>query len=420
MTRRVLLAGGAGIIGGAGLLAWRHNTDMSDTPIQAPPKSAWPVAAHLSRVDRGLTVTSESVLLADSLGGIRRIDAVDGSEIWKFPIKADNFPGLPMVRGDLVFSGANQAVTSGELIALNWPDGRLRWRLPQRQPILEVTADDTRIFFSAGHTLNGLAAESGESLWSLTLNSPDHVSVSADLVLVTSDQVDPRLKRLEARQADTGDLVWRHEFESPGQVWIRPLSRSAIAGTSSYDPGGPATVAGISRADGRTLWRRRFGNRDARVEAVTESRVVVLDDHHVWALRTDDGGTAWTFRQPPGSYPHVWPAGDLVILAMTAPDEEGTYRIHALNIETGELRWSHRSDKDPQEAVAGTGGIYLTRTGNRDQVLGLGLSDGAAQWEARVPEGSGLMFGRWLYVLSPPPAEWGLSALDPATGTPVT
>lgn len=141
---------------------------------------------------------------------------------------------------------------------------------------------------------------------------------------------------LEARDRETGKLVWRVETKLPLSAGPGLGEDLLVAGTVEGE------VVAWDRTNGAERWRRQVGGQVLAVPAVGEGTVVVhTEDGNIHGLDAADGSPRWLYN-------HSTPV--LTLHGTASPVISGTSvycglaggKVVALDLETGRLEWERQ------------------------------------------------------------------------------
>ena len=304
------------------------------------------------------TLAGDVVLVATG-AQVTSIDKASGDILWQSPVSDHPIaiaPGSPVVMGDLVVQG----VASGELmvpvddysfrgalIAYELATGKEKWRLwltPDDDSagagvgIWSTPAFDAErglLYVGTGNTYEppqaplsdsivAVEVESGKVKWSRQFTAPDVWSAGhregadADVgagpnLWTTADGralvgAGDKQGTYYALDRDTGEIVWSTKL-SPGSALGGVIGTAAVndelvmvasnIGNGANGPTGNVKIAGLDREAGTVVWERQLAGSVFAPLTVTKTLLFVgTTAADYFALRTDNGETAWSAHVP--------------------------------------------------------------------------------------------------------------------------
>jgi outer membrane protein assembly factor BamB len=281
--------------------------------------------------DDQLVVLGEPSATGDSppVGHLLRLRASDGAALGTMALR-DNGPPAA-VAGDMVY---DCLPTGATIMALRLRDGAPVWSAtwpgpaaPTRPGCSSLRVAGGVVFASVVAASGGdgelrtqlaaLDAASGRELWSRATSTPDPLAVGDGLVVLREG--DPYYPTsIVALRVSDGTLAWRHGGFPPlppfpgctrGQGEIPPLT-AAIGGELVLVGGGGYTLWALRADDGSTAWQVSTDRRSYGTVGVTGGTVFVSsrfigcksiiplpfpvdEDSHLAALRARDGMPYW-------------------------------------------------------------------------------------------------------------------------------
>jgi outer membrane protein assembly factor BamB len=242
------------------------------------------------------TAYRERLLVADSEGMVRSIDAATGQTIWQVETDAP-VSGGPGAGDDLVLLGTRDA----HVIALNEADGSEVWRARLSSEVLSVPRADRGIVVA--HTIDGklygLHSHDGSRAWVydrtvpvLTLRGNSSPVIAGGNVLAGFAN-----GKMVSLGLNSGNPQWetqvtaprgRSELERIVDIDADPVIYQGIAYVCTYQ----GEVAALSVDTGVVLWRRDLSSH-AGVAANWRALYVSDAQDRVWALDPDSGAALW-------------------------------------------------------------------------------------------------------------------------------
>ncbi len=261
------------------------------------------------------------VYLGSGDGNLYAFDAVNGEERWRFEVGIG--PGSSPAVEDGIAYFANQ---EGMLFAVDAATGEERWSFPAgRDNSSPAIAGGVVYSGSLDGNLYALDAQTGNELWHAPLGASASraASVAGDLVYIGSDN-----GLLHAFDLATGEERW--QIDTAGTIVGTPM---IVDGVLYHGAGSDDNLQRIARdaATGDELWRWGIeGGGPTSIASVSEDRIYVGgSDGNIYALDAATGTEEWRFSA--GS-----PAGSTVTLAggvVYATTEDGN--LYGVDAETG-------------------------------------------------------------------------------------
>lgn len=281
-----------------------------------------------------------------------------------------------------------------------------------------------KAYVQSGDELVAIGNSNAERIWNVSnpeSGSTDTPVVDDGRVFTTSDR-DSYTRVLEARDANTGSLIWNREipraatidaatetalyvvtgnvtrkFTHHGELeWQRELDGAEygidnfavidgmlVAQTSSG-------IRALSRRNGSTMWRESY--RPTTLTAANGSVITTHEEYlyydrqanrpvynrNVTALDSETGEQRWTYNTSDNANIVATAGGVVYVGTDTA--------IHAVDIETGEQHW-RTEYPSAAELVVADGSVYVTSSGEntdffkRQTMTVFDAETGAQQWE---------------------------------------
>ena len=325
------------------------------------------------------------------------VDAGSGAPRWQFCSAEPAYAHVLGATADSVFVAVGSPTTgSSDLVALDAPQGRERWRRSGVQislgagPFAAQEVIVALVGQAPNRQLVALDARTGDERWTLAAGEVEPIAVTEDVVVllsrarITGPLVEPPQSTLRGIDRRSGVERWKTALfyeDSAGVVGPRPPT--AVAGSTVVVPMGSLS-AGIDANTGKELWRgaaidnpshaddgvivgRSPGSRDGR-----ESEVVALD--------AASGKTLWTAPGEP-SYGELWVGGGGALFLQRRGPGGG---VVALEVRDGEERWMFTPSSSLYgEPLATTKNALLL---GWESVFGaVSMSDGSTKWSYAPP-----------------------------------
>ena len=179
------------------------------------------------------------------------VDAATGEERWSFPAGRDN--SSPAIAGGVVYSGS----LDGNLYALDAQTGNELWHAPLGASASRAAsvAGDLVYIGSDNGLLHAFDLATGEERWQIdTAGTIVGTPMIVDGVLYHGAGSDDNLQRI-ARDAATGDELWRWGIEGGGPTSIASVSEDRI-----YVGGSDGNIYALDAATGTEEWRFSAGS----------------------------------------------------------------------------------------------------------------------------------------------------------------
>ncbi|WP_413495778.1 outer membrane protein assembly factor BamB [Morganella psychrotolerans] len=380
--RKTLLVGFVASVLLAGCSSETDTIVMSPLPevaSQFSPQTVWDKSigngigkyySHLSPAWEGSTVYA-----ADRNGLVKALDIDSGVEIWSVDLAektgflSSNLSA--MLSGGLTVSGEHVYVGTerGALIALSTNNGELAWTQNAGGEVLSrpVVSDGLVLVHTGNGLLQAFDAASGESRWSLNLDTPS-LSVrgeSAPAISTGAAIVGGDNGRVSAVMLKQGQLIWQQRISmTTGTTEISRLNdvdmTPIIADGRVYAIAYNGNLVSMDMRSGQILWKRDFGSVNEMV-LDGESLYIIDQNDNVYAIRAADGVTLWSqdkLQHRNLSAPEVF-NGYLV-----TGDGEGY--LHWLDTSTGQFVAQNKLDSSgifARPSIAGDKLMVQTRNG---------------------------------------------------------
>ena len=162
-------------------------------------------------------VATLGVYAGNGTGGLEKLDASTGRQIWVFQTQAKSIPSPALIANDTAYFGD----TNGDLHAVSATTGKEVWHFSTGQAILgsPVLANNTLFFGSDNGNLYAISPTTGKQVWSsFTGTGSEAVSVETpvvakDTVYATSSN-NTTHSYILAVKAQTGALLWHVQENS--------------------------------------------------------------------------------------------------------------------------------------------------------------------------------------------------------------
>jgi outer membrane protein assembly factor BamB len=192
-------------------------------------------------------------------------------------------------------------------------------------------------------------------------------------------------RRLKARDAKTGSLLWRAD----PMGWVRDTP--AVADGLVYVGTGNGRLLAFDEATGSRVWAFRRDHENLSGPTVDAGVVYVAsDDHRLFALDGATGGLLWSRRFPSVLFPAPTVAGGIVYEVAGGPTDSFLY---ALDSVTGSPLWKQpiADSAGPSPVVSG-GNVYVVSLAVVPTVGAFDATSGAPIWSF-IPSRTGVLSG---------------------------
>ncbi|MEO3867524.1 PQQ-binding-like beta-propeller repeat protein [Nonomuraea sp. B12E4] len=371
-------------------------------------------------------ISSRALYASTPSGDVVAIDTRTGRELWHvtIPPDPDGKPitslGDPEADGDLVVvQGIRGEVSYGRpadsfVTALDATTGATKWTSHQPD-VISARVSGRLVHCETNGQVRTLDAATGRLSWSWPENTPEKPE-AARMDVLPGIILFCRFRRgaaLTALDPSTGNELWTLDLDAEhvDHVIADP---EIVAVASRTGPDDTSGLTVVDRATGRRLWRRRPKNLHTDL-TIRGGQLCVCDRTHIRAYDRVTGTEIW--RHPlaaPRSPAFFRAEGGLLLVSMTAEAADGTFRTVIFD-HKGRAAHTLRLPA-PLTPAAADRGVVFAVAGNLDaEAMALDLATGEFLWKTRVAKDSQLFYANDLVYV------WGptISALDPATGSPV-
>ncbi len=306
--------------------------------------------AIASAIVRGRIADRDILIFNDRTQGLYAIDAHDGKLIWHAVVEDEPVPwysGTPLVTGDTVFLpvaslevglAANPfygcCTTSGGMAAFDISTGKKRWYLPTIEAKAQVTGSH---FF-------GFVQEygpSGASVWGAPSYDPQRdwlfFGTGQNFTHPTTDTSDS----IFAVEAKTGKIVWIHQY-TKNDAYTAACNIKALNHPNCAEPTGPDVDFGAP-----TMLLHARSGRELLIGGQKSADVHAMDPDTgtpVWTTKLGRGGIIggvhWGMAANESLGLLYVPISDKEVKGFPAPGTP-TPGLYALDVDTGEKRWSY-------------------------------------------------------------------------------
>ncbi|WP_394346458.1 PQQ-binding-like beta-propeller repeat protein [Haloarcula amylovorans] len=176
--------------------------------------------------------------------------------------------------------------------------------------------------------------------------------VTADGTIYTAI---PGANAVAALDPDDGGVRWRnthHEDDAASAEFNRPAVRDGLVFVTNW----PRQATAYRAETGERHWQRELDEQMVLAPVATDAGVVVQTRNGVQLLDTADGSTLWSRDLDANAVESAPAVADGTIFA--ADEQES---LHALDLRTGEPRWTTPFD-GPTSPVVADGVVYAVRS----------------------------------------------------------
>ena len=268
----------------------------------------------------------------------------------------------------VVYVGAH----SGELIALDLRDGKVRWKYGAGEPIGESSACVRNGLVTVGDlsgTLHAVSAKDGSRVWTFETNGEIKSSpvIIDGKVLVGS--YDEHLYCVSAR---SGKLIWK--LRTNGPVHCTP----AVSGGLTFVSGCDEVFRAVRISDGKEMFQVSSGGYTGASPALmAQTAFFGTFGNEVLAVNLGQRRIAWRYQHQQRQFPFYSSAAVVDGKVIVGGRDK---MVHCLNAKTGKAIWTFatRGRVESSPAIAG-GRVYVGSNDGRLYVLD--LKTGAKLWE---------------------------------------
>lgn len=277
-------------------------------------------------------IADGSIYFVSDDGFLYAVAATDGSRAWRFdlhsagiervlpslhpPYSYDYLSSSPIVHQGVVFVGS----ANGTLYAIEGATGKEKWRFATKGRIRSTPKiHDKRIYFGSwDHHLYALDVDSGKQIWRFDTGGVVQASPAIGDGRVYIGSRNPKIFAVDAK---TGEPVW--DFEHTDGSWVESsgIYRDGVLYVGSSDA---LVLLAFDGATGRLKWKYRTGGWSWGTPAISGKTVYI-------------GSIS--------AFPYYFEGVTL---------ERG---LHAVDLETGKIRWVVQTEKLPGYV---TGGVMST------------------------------------------------------------
>ncbi|HET9843858.1 MAG TPA: outer membrane protein assembly factor BamB [Gammaproteobacteria bacterium] len=242
------------------------------------------------------TLENNTIYQADHSGILVAINKANGRKFWRKITKHPIASGPVLIQNNLYVGTKN-----GKVVAFNPQSGEELWQARVPSEVLAPPQGNQEVILvnTIDGQLTALAADSGKILWSyqrvipsLTLRGGSSPALAHDQALAGFAN-----GKLVALEVKTGSMAWERTITVPrGRSELHRMvdmnSNPIIVGDTVFVASYHGNVAGIDINSGQVKWQHQLSSyRD--MEADDKALYVTDNEHHVWALDLETGGTLW-------------------------------------------------------------------------------------------------------------------------------
>jgi outer membrane protein assembly factor BamB len=240
-------------------------------------------------------VVNGSVFAASADGGVTRIDAATGRQLWR--VSAD----MPLTAG-VGSDGSTVAVVGDKgMVAAFTADGKLRWKAQTSSEVLSAPAvgEGLVLVRSLDNKITAFDADSGAKRWSVQRTAPPLTLRTAPGIVISGSTAYVGLPggRLLALIMANGGVRWEAAVGDPRGATelerIADISGSPVlAGRDVCAVAYQGRIACFDAASGSVRWFKDFSS-DAGVAADERFAFASNDHAHMSAFSRDNGASVW-------------------------------------------------------------------------------------------------------------------------------
>lgn len=233
-------------------------------------------------------------------GGIRCLNAVDGSEIWWFFIPTDSM-STPVAGEDVAVYSAGTPVfgegvlyasaSDGYVHAIDSQTGQERWRFQVGNDAGGIPALSEGVLYVDGDdAVSALDAATGQEKWNF---QKAHYSFAGSPVISDGKAIFADSQYIYALDAKTGAAVWRSQGHGDPNGPL--LAVNGLVYVSAFSD--PYWLSAFDTASGEVHWMLR-SDEELEGRPVLAGSKVLLPAQSLWAIAPDTGEELWKFDLP--------------------------------------------------------------------------------------------------------------------------
>ncbi len=358
-----------------------------------------------SSISYSKTTTSHlGVYVGSNDGALFKLDAQNGSQLWRFKTKGNIIPAPPTVVNGVVYVGSQE----GLVYALNAVDGATKWSFQTQSAVLStpVVANGVLYAGSSDGYLYALNVQNGSQLWRY-YTGPTTATVNVGTVAVangvvygsSSDEV--AHSYLFAIDARSGSQLWRIQVND--QSFTDPQVANGIiyiASSALKHQGGPdirdSYVYAFNTKDGSRLWLSDKVNDHILSSPTVANGVVYIgsQDTFLYALNAttgkrlwhhNTGGEIYTSPKVVNGVVFVGVVGNVSTTATGSSNDtiKSSSYILALNATNGSSLWQHSIVNYAGSQLAVYNGVIYSASED-SFVYALSTKDGSVLWQHKL------------------------------------
>lgn len=387
--RRPVLTAAAGSL----LITIGSGSAVGDSDIE------WQFTDPDELVFSGPTVIEDTVYVGDSEGTVYALDADSGTISWTNTEPAEAVNCAPQVVDGTVYVGSYD----GTVYAIDADSGTTTWSHTVASGLVQSspTVADGTLYIGGYDALFAIDVETGEPTWTRTGYD--------DWVFASPTVVDGRVyiaggqRTAEAIAADTGETLWSvtTEYESTSAASSTTVADGIVvigSGAGEFSSDRTGYVHAFDANTGEEIWTVEDPDDWVRASPTVYDGTVFVgaDDGTIYAIDLQTGDLEWTDETDGG-----------ILASPTVADRtvyfgNDSVRLYALDAATGERQWSldrdHRIFESDPTVVDGTiyaamgTDVYAVAAGTTDSSSGtrvqLGTLGHHGDWAASDGTGS--------------------------------
>jgi outer membrane protein assembly factor BamB len=273
---------------------------------------------------------------------------------------------------------------TGTLAAVDGATGETVWEraFDRRLTSSPLVSDGTVYLRTAGPGLVAVDGASGDTRWTTQVNG---TVVASPVVVDETVHLTTLAGRVQAIDATSGEQVWSHRVNGSN-------AGTAVAGNNSIFVGDSAGLTAVDTTTGQETWRVEFGGRPVTppqfaggaVYAATLNTTTGTTSLH--AVDAQTGDRLWTHRS--SGFVRYTVSDGTVYTGATTVTRDGARTGNLTAVDgSGDTRWRVELNGSVREPpVVSNGSVYAADTGGR--VVAVRADTGEHRWTATVDDGS--------------------------------
>lgn len=183
-----------------------------------------------------------------------------------------------------------------------------------------------------------------------------------------------------AVDATMGELRWQQDVVA-NSTPLAFENGTIYAGVQSYEKGTPSKFVALDAASGEYRWSKELETASVTAPATIDGTVLTTINGTITALDPSDGSVVWTSTEPADYCSPVAVSNGTAFAVMNSSDD-GQHRAVAVDIASGEQRWTVETGKVPAAPAVTDGVLY---TGERENTVRAStVADGTEVWSTSL------------------------------------